>query len=107
MAKQQIHSEGQPPKAADKGDTVKLTDLVDRVVASSGQKKAEATKAVKATLAVLAGAIEAGEVLALPPLGRLTLAKRKTTAKGEILTLKLRRGGAEKTARQPLAAEDE
>lgn len=98
---------GAGPKAEGKTDAIKLKDLIERVAASSGLKKSDARKAVEATLAELSTAVEAGEALALPPLGRLTLAKRKATGKGEVMTLKLRRGGAEKSGKLPLAAEDD
>lgn len=100
----------QAPKGA-KGEAevnvVKVKDLTDRVVAASGGKKAEVRKAVDAVLQSLADALEKGEVLALPPLGRLSLVKRKTTPKGDVMTLKLRQGGAGKSGKEALAADGE
>lgn len=72
--------------------TLRLRDLVDTVTAATGAKKPEAKKAVEATLAALAAALNAGSVLALPPLGKLRVVKTTATA----LTLKLRPiGGAQ------------
>ncbi|MCV2869864.1 HU family DNA-binding protein [Defluviimonas sp. WL0002] len=82
-------------------------DLIDRVAASSGSKPGDVKKVVEAALAFIAERLGQEETLNLPPLGKLTLAKRKDTPKGEVLTLKLRRAGAEKTVKGPLAAQGE
>lgn len=66
--------------------TFRLKDLVDTVAAATGAKKPEAKKAVEATLGALATALNAGSVLALPPLGKVRIVKTTATA----LTLKLR-----------------
>ena len=92
---------------AAKREGLRKKDLIDRVVQASGAKPGDVKKVVEATLALLAEHIGREDALALAPLGKLSVAKRKATPKGEILTLKLRRGGAEKTAKEPLAARDE
>ncbi|OYX26896.1 MAG: hypothetical protein B7Z10_01830 [Rhodobacterales bacterium 32-66-7] len=72
--------------AAEAVATLRLKDLVDTVATATGAKKPEAKKAVEATLAALAAALNAGSVLALPPLGKVRVVKTTATA----LTLKLR-----------------
>jgi nucleoid DNA-binding protein len=77
----------------------KLKDLVDQVASATGTKKPDAKKAVEATLVAIAAALKSGSDLALPPLGKLRVAK---TA-GMVLTLKLRTGAGDKAAAKPLA----
>ena len=88
-----------PVKAAAKAAGFKLKDLVDQVASATGTKKSDAKKAVEATLAAIAAALKSGSDLALPPLGKLRIAR--TT--GAVLTLKLRTGAGEKAAAKPLA----
>ncbi len=89
---------------------MKVKDLIDRVAAASDQNKKDVRAIVEATLAELGKALEAGETLILPPLGRLRIANQKSDAAGQILTLKLRRGGEKKpgkNAGEALAAASE
>ena len=88
-----------PAKVAAKVAGFKLKDLVDQVASATGTKKPDAKKAVEATLAAIAAALKSGSDLALPPLGKLRIAR--TT--GAVLTLKLRTGAGEKAAAKPLA----
>jgi|JI7StandDraft_1071085.scaffolds.fasta_scaffold39936_3 nucleoid DNA-binding protein len=88
-----------PAKVAAKAAGFKLKDLVDQVASATGTKKPDAKKAVEATLAAIAAALKSGSDLALPPLGKLRIAR--TT--GAVLTLKLRTGAGEKAAAKPLA----
>lgn len=89
---------GSAPVAAvtDAGSVVqtKFKDLVERVAAASGQKPKDVRDVVAATLAELGKAIELGEALNLPPLGKIKLVRSRDLAVGASLTLKLRRGGA-------------
>lgn len=75
---------------------MKVKDLIDRVATASDQNKKDVRAIVEATLAELGKALEAGETLILPPLGRLRIANQKSDAAGQIMTLKLRRGGEKK-----------
>ena len=88
-----------PAKTPAKVAGFKLKDLVDQVASATGTKKPDAKKAVEATLAAIAAALKSGSDLALPPLGKLRIAR--TT--GAVLTLKLRTGAGEKAAAKPLA----
>lgn len=85
------------------GGRLRRKELVARVVAKSGAKRGEVIKVVEATLAVLGDALQAGEILVLPPLGNLQV-KRRPDAKPEApLTVKLRRGGGKGKAKEALA----
>lgn len=92
---------------------LKLKDFVDRAADRSGVKKKDAKPAIEAALAVLAEAIEKGEELRLPPLGKLKIAKTRDVPGGKMITLKLRTGSgpgagaAEKDADDPLADSDD
>lgn len=93
-----------PAKAgADATVTVKLKDLVDQVATASGLKKPEAKKAVEATLSVIGGALARNASLAVPPLGKLRVAK----SAGGTLTLKLRLADAPRAAGLALADDGE
>jgi hypothetical protein len=95
------------PAAKAKAAGFKLKDLVEQVASATGSKKPDAKKAVEAVLTAMASALKSGSDLALPPLGKLRVAK--TT--GTVLTLKLRQAGGEtagKTAgAKPLADDGE
>lgn len=93
--------------AEGKAAVLRLKDLVDRVASATGTKKPEAKKSVEATLAAISAALRAGSTLALPPLGKLRVARQA----GAVLTLKLRHGeagkGGEKAGAKPLAEDGE
>ena len=82
---------------------VKKKDFVDRAVLRSGVKKADARTAIEAALAVLAEALERGEDLVLPPLGRLKVTRAKVGPKGKQLILKLSLPKNEENALQGVA----
>ncbi|WP_458790822.1 HU family DNA-binding protein [Yoonia sp. MH D7] len=73
------------------GETVKKPEFIDRAVARTEVKKRDAKPAIEAALAVLAEALENGEELNLPPMGKLRVVKSKDVGDGaKVLTLKLR-----------------
>ena len=76
---------------------LKLKDLVDQVATATGTKKPDAKKAVEAVLSAMSTALKSGSDLALPPLGKLRVAKTS----GQVLTLKLRQPDGDKTAGKP------
>lgn len=80
-------------------------DFVDRVVAASGAKKADARPIIEATLAQLGKALSAGETLAVPPLGRARVSLERDQRGGEIITLRLRRRPST-TRQSPLQNDD-
>lgn len=96
--------------AAKVASGLKLKELVDRVVASSGAKKKDAKAVVEATLAEIGRALASGEGLNLPVLGKLRVVRAGAEG-GGAMTLKLRQpapGGAKgKSAKDTLAEGDE
>lgn len=87
--------------------TLRVKDLLDRVVARSGAKKPVAKPLVEAVLAELGEALSRGESFVLPPLGRARVNRSKAAAGGEVITIKLKRGAAKKGADTPLAPEED
>jgi DNA-binding protein HU-alpha len=85
---------GAAPGKAGGSDAVRLKAFVDRVVERSGAKKKDARPLVEAVLAVLGEALHAGEELNLPPLGKIKVNRQKDTSGGEMLIVRLKRGGA-------------
>lgn len=70
--------------------TVRLKELVDRVVASTGAKKKGTKEVVEATLTELGLALGRGETLNLPDFGKLRVARPQGAQPGSAMTLKLR-----------------
>jgi nucleoid DNA-binding protein len=102
-------SDGQMPpgRAARTGVQLKKKELVDRVAATCGVKKADVRIAVDTALAVIVERLGAGDELVLPPLGRLRLIKEKQTTKSRIATLRLQTSTEVEAGKDPLAeAED-
>lgn len=75
---------------------MKVKDLIDRVATASDHNKKDVRAIVEATLAELGKALESGEQLNLPPFGKIRIANQKSDATGQMMTLKLRRGGEKK-----------
>lgn len=96
---------------AEKAATLKLKDLLERVVKATGGKKKGVKAIVEATLTSLGEALTKGHDLNLPPLGKAKVSRQRDLEAGEIIMVKLRRGGAggsgKKDAKEALAeAED-
>jgi hypothetical protein len=72
----------------------KIKDLIDRVAAATGQKPKDVRDVVVATLAALGTALDQGEALNVPPLGKIKVNRSRDLDNGASLTLKLRRMGA-------------
>jgi nucleoid DNA-binding protein len=89
------------------GVQIKKKDFIDKVVAASGAKKADARAVVDATLALLADRVLAGDEVNLPPLGKLRLLKEKDTGKARIATLRLQVASDEESVTDPLAEPEE
>ncbi|CAM3352160.1 hypothetical protein PANO111632_15790 [Paracoccus nototheniae] len=66
-------------------------DFVDRVVAASGARRAEARPIIEATLEQLGQILSAGHTLAVPPLGRARINLERDARGGDVITLRLRR----------------
>lgn len=87
VGKAPVDGSGHPQPAV----VLQKKDFVDRVVAASGAKKADARPIIEATLAQLGKALSAGETLAVPPLGRARINLERDPRGGEVITLRLRR----------------
>lgn len=98
--------------AAKSADTLKIKELVDRVVATSGvSNRKNVRQVVEATLLELVKALQAGEVTNLPGVGRLRVANQRDDEAALFMTLKLRRprpkAAGENDAKQALADDGE
>ena len=82
------------------GATLKSKDLVARVAEATGGKVKDVRETVLATLDALGKSIDAGEVLTLPPLGKLRLIPVKGDKTPGALRLKLQRGVGVKADRK-------
>lgn len=74
--------------------TLKLKELIEHVVKATGGKKKGVKEIVEATLATVGDALSKGHDLHLPPLGKAKVGRQKDKAVGELLVVKLHRGGA-------------
>ena len=74
---------------------LKKKEFFDRVVDRSGVRKGEAKTAIEAALAVLGEALANGEELNLPPLGKIKVARQKSTPRGIAYNLRLVRNDAD------------
>ena len=70
---------------------LRVKDLVERVTNAGDFKKKDVRDIVEVTLAELGRALESGEVLNLPPFGKLRVGRSRDLANGSMMTLKLRR----------------
>ncbi len=68
-------------------------ELFERVVAATGAKRGDVRHITEAVLDILGKALADGEVLALPPFGKARVNRQKDLATGEVLIVRLRRGG--------------
>lgn len=86
---------------------MKVKDLIERVAVATDVNRKEVRVIVDAVLAELGKALEANESLNLPPFGRVRIANQKSDASGQMMTLKLRRGGEKHSAKEALAEPSE
>jgi len=88
---------------------LRLKDLVERVAAATGGKKAGVREIIEATLVQMGDALKKGESLNLPAFGKVRVAR--PAADGGAMTLKLRQivpGGPKgKAAKEGLAEADD
>lgn len=91
------------PTAATQARVLKKKDFIDRAVARSQVKKADARAAIDAALSTLAEALAEGNEVILPPLGRLKTTRVKDGPKGKQLLLKLSLPKIEENATEGLA----
>ncbi|MBL9074753.1 HU family DNA-binding protein [Tabrizicola sp.] len=100
-------AEGAAEGAAAGAGGVKLKDLIARVAEATGAKKPQVRNIVEATLKEISGALDKGEVMLLPGLGKLRVSRTREFEKGgSVVSLKMRRGAGKpgkNTDGEPLA----
>ncbi|MEM6609599.1 MAG: HU family DNA-binding protein [Pseudomonadota bacterium] len=69
----------------------KRNDLLDAVAARSAMARSDLRAVIELVLDEVGGALTSGHDLALAPLGRIKVQKRKSTDGAEVMTLRLRR----------------
>jgi nucleoid DNA-binding protein len=90
-------------RASKSGVILKKKDLIDRAAEASGVRKADARGAIDAALALIGTALEAGDEVVLPPLGKLRAVMEKTNGKVRIMTLRLQVMTEGEDGQEPLA----
>lgn len=89
------------------GATLRLNALVARVAEATGTKGKDIRTTIQATLKELGKSLDAGEMLILPPLGKLRITPAKVEGATGPMKLKLRRGAGlgakKKQAKEALA----
>lgn len=81
-------SESIPPKEP---ESFRRNDLLDAVAARSALPKSDLRAVIEVVLDEMGEALASGRDLAVPPLGRVKVQRRKKNDGAEILTLRLRR----------------
>ncbi|AJE47629.1 HU family DNA-binding protein [Celeribacter indicus] len=80
------------PVEAPKATVVmKKKEMIAKVAEASGVKRGDAKKAMEATLALLGEALQSGQKLDLPPLGKLSIKNQRESSGAHIIVTKLRR----------------
>ena len=91
---------------AKSGGGLRMKDLIDRVVTTTGGKTADVKGIVEATLAQMGEVLKKGEALNLPALGKMRVARQGAEGSGA-MTLKLRQGGGKGKGKGKAAGEKE
>ena len=81
-------AEGKTPA----GNLLRMKAFIDRVTQANGGKRTGVRQIVELTLAALGEALEKGEQVSLPPLGRAKVTRRGDIGEGTSLMIRLRRG---------------
>jgi hypothetical protein len=88
-------------------DFIRRKAFIDRIVASSGMKPNAVKSTLDAVLHEIGDALSKGESLNLPPLGKLSVNRKKDIKNGEVLVCKLRRSRPAEKIQPTLAEVDE
>ena len=86
-------------EAAEAALVMKLKDLVARVAEATGAKKPQVKEIVEAALTQIGKALDSGETVHLPTLGKLKVNRTRALEQGSILSMKLKRGTAGKVTK--------
>ena len=89
---------GAKPEA---GGTLRTPDLVARVAEVTDAKPKDIRATIQAILETIGKALDAGETLVLPPLGKLTVIPAKVAGGNGPMKLKLRRGAGPGVGKTP------
>lgn len=94
-----------PPEKPAPLVALKVKDLIDRVAEATDGKRTVVKDIVEATLAVLGKALDGGETLNLPPIGKIRVAKSVAEGEKGAMTVKVRKGNPpkEKAPKPPKA----
>lgn len=100
-----------PVEGAETAPVMKLKDLVARVAEATGAKKPQVKEIVEAALTQIGKALDGGETVHLPALGKLKVNRTRALEQGAILSMKLKRGtvgkATKKSAPEALAEDGE
>ncbi|MEM1374527.1 MAG: HU family DNA-binding protein [Pseudomonadota bacterium] len=95
----------EPKAAVAVARELKKKELVERVSAASGLKKAQARSAVEAMLDILGETIAKGEAMNLEPLGKMKVQNQKDAGAATVYACRVRRKKLDNAApKPPLAA---
>lgn len=90
----------------DDSPTLRRKDFLQRVLTRSGAKKKDAQTVIDATLKVLSEAFSNGEAVVLPQFGKARVSRQVDVKDGEMLVIKLRRGGEAKPGKGAKSADE-
>ena len=92
--------------AAEGRPVIKRKEFFERIAESSGARKGEVRKVAAATLEAISLALQAGEDLNIPPLGRIKLIKERQTAQRQALTVRIVLNAGQGEDNEALADDD-
>lgn len=87
-------------KVMSAANSLKLKALVDQVADLTKAKPKLVKDVVEATLAAMGRALSEGQELNLPPFGKARVSRQKEVGTGEMLIVKLKRGGGAKSGKK-------
>ncbi|MEL6170009.1 MAG: HU family DNA-binding protein [Pseudomonadota bacterium] len=85
---------------AQSADVYRKKDLVEAVVAATGQKPRDVKASVEATLTALGISLDRGDTVQMPPLGKIKVTRTVAGSGAQVLTCRIRRT----VSRDPLAS---
>jgi nucleoid DNA-binding protein len=87
--------------------TFRRPDLIQAVAERSDLKRSDCKLVLELVLEELGKALDGRDELALPPLGKMSIKKRKVAGAGEMLTIKLKRPPQATAAKPGDSAQDD
>lgn len=83
-------------------NSLKLKALVDQVAEATKAKPKLVKEVIEAALLTMGRALSEGQELNLPPFGKARVSRQKPAGSGEMLIVKLKRGGAAKSGKKDM-----